>query len=37
MELEIKAQGMTCHGCTSRAQDTLRYHLQLPNYQSLLR
>ena len=24
MELEIKVQGMTCDGCTSRVQDTLQ-------------
>eukprot|EP00891_Asterochloris_glomerata_P002460 jgi/Astpho2/2460/Aster-x1077 len=24
MELDIKVQGMTCHGCTSRVQDTIQ-------------
>ena len=28
MELEIKVQGMTCNGCTSRVQDTLQVKMQ---------
>lgn len=31
MELDIKVQAMTCHGCTSRVQDTIQVneHMRL--------